>query len=44
MYGLQGLLAFLILVVTLVSIVAGLGYKALVVQQENATNYYQAER
>jgi hypothetical protein len=43
MFGIQGLGAYLILVLALVLIWIGLGYEALQVQRDNATNYYSIE-
>lgn len=44
MFGLQGLGAFLILVVVLVSIWIALAFEAVQIQRENATNYYKLEQ
>ncbi len=43
MFGLHGLFGYLLLVVVLVSCLGILGYEALVVQQEQATNYYTVD-
>ncbi len=43
MFGIQGLLGYLLLVVVLVTCLVVIGYEALVVQQEQATNYYTVE-
>ncbi len=44
MFGIQGLVGFLILVVVLVSALIGLGTEAWLVQKEQATNYYSVEQ
>ena len=44
MFGIQGLVGFLILVVVLISALIGLGTEAWLVQKEQATNYYTVEQ
>jgi hypothetical protein len=43
MFGIQGILGYLILVVVLVSVLVGLGTEAWKVQREQAANYYTVE-
>jgi len=41
MYGLNGLLGYIIIIVVLLSILFILGYNALKIQQRESTNYYK---
>lgn len=44
LFGLNGLLGFLIAVVLVVGLAIGLGYVSVLVQQKESTNYYNIDR
>lgn len=44
LFGLNGLIGFIIAVVLLLSVVVGLGTSAILVQKAEATNYYKIEQ